>query len=267
MANWKSYYLVARNTWDEAVSYRLNFMIWRLRVVLQLLTTYFLWYTVLPSGGKFGGYTQSMMLTYIMGTAILSAFVLSTRTSTVAEDITEGNLSNYLIRPINYFWYYFSKDLGDKAMNVVFSIVEISIILFFLRPPFFFQSNIFILIAFFISLIFAIVMNYFINMTLSFIGFWSNEVWAPRFIFFILITFFAGGLFPLDILPKPIYILFQLLPFPHLLYAPMKIYLGSLTGIDVFFNLFISGVWAIGMWFVAKQIWEKGIKMYGAEGK
>ncbi len=267
MSNLKSYYLVGRNTWDETVSYRLNFMVWRLRVVLQLLTTYFLWFTILPSGKYFAGYNQSMMLTYILGTAILSAFILSTRTSSVAEDITQGTLSNYLIRPLNYFWYYFSRDLGDKAMNIVFSIGEISVIVLFFHPPFYIQTNIIYLVVFFISLIFAIVLNFFFNMILSFIGFWSNEVWAPRFIFYILLTFFAGGLFPLDILPRPLFIFFQLLPFPYLLYTPMKLYLGTLNINQSFLSLLIGGLWTIGTWIIAKHIWRKGLKLYGAEGK
>lgn len=263
----KSYYLVARNTWDEAVSYRLNFMVWRLRVVLQLLTSYFLWVTILPTGRHFGGYNQSMMLTYILGAAILSAFVLATRTSAVAEEITQGTLSNYLTRPLNYFLYYFSKDLGDKAMNIAFSIVELSIIVLLLRPPFFIQTNGITLFLFFLSVALAIAMNFFINLILSFIGFWSNEVWAPRFIFYILITFFAGGLFPLDILPKPIYFIFQLLPFPYLLYAPMKIYLGGLSVNEIIFSLAVAFIWTIGTWLIAKIIWQKGLKLYGAEGK
>src|SRR6185312_12733365 len=107
MKKWRAYWLVAKNTWDEALTYRLNFAVWRLRVFLSLISTYFLWLTLLPTGSTIASYNQNAMLTYIVGGAILYAIVMSTRTAMVADDIVQGNLSNYLIRPVNYLLYYF----------------------------------------------------------------------------------------------------------------------------------------------------------------
>lgn len=267
MANIKTYFLVARNTWDEALTYRLNFAVWRLRVFLSLISTYFLWLTLLPQGASIANYNQSLMLTYIVGGAIIYAIVMSTRAASVADDIVQGNLSNYLIRPVNYIWYYFSKDIGDKAMNIVFSLIEVSLVFILLHPPFFLQTNMLFLFSFFIAIIFAVIINFYMNMLLSFIGFFSSEAWAPRFIFFILLSFFAGSIFPLDILPYPLYFFLKLLPFSYLIYAPMKIYLGQLPLEQILFNIFLSGVWIVLLRFFVAKIWQKGLSKYSAEGK
>src|SRR5579883_278276 len=110
----KKYMLIAKNMWDQTFTYRLNFVVWRVRVVINLLIMYFLWLAILPKGKQLFGYSQSLMLTYILGTSLLNAIVLASRSGEVGDEINNGDLSNFLLRPINYFSYWFAKDLGDK---------------------------------------------------------------------------------------------------------------------------------------------------------
>lgn len=263
----KKYWIVAKNTWEETFIYRLNFVMWRFRTVLSLITVYFLWFSILPKNGFFLGYNQSLMLTYILGTSLVSSVILASRSIAVGEEINEGNLSNFLIRPINYFLYWFAKDLGDKAMNIIFSLVELTILFFILRPPFFIQTDPIYIFFCFISIILGVVLFFFFNFLLGLIGFWSPEVWAPRFIFIILLSFFAGSFFPLDILPTSIFNIFQYLPFPYLLYFPLKIYLGQLALGKIFFGLLISIIWTFLIYVIVRFVWQKGLKLYAAEGK
>lgn len=263
----KMYWLVAKNTWIETLTYRLNFTMWRVRVTLELLTRYFLWLAIIPEGSSFLSYSQSQMLTYILLTSIISAIVESTRTSDIAADINEGNLSNYLIKPINYFMYWFSRDLGDKLMNILFMCIELSIFFVVFQPPFIIQTNPFTIFSFLIAIFLAIIAHFFISFSLSLIGFFNPETWAPRFIFFVALTFFTGQIFPLDILPTAIYSIVKLLPFTYLVYFPAKVYLGALEPIQVYEGLAIISIWTIMLYFLMKYFWQKGIKLYTAYGR
>lgn len=263
----RKYYLVARNTWDQTVAYRLSFIMWRFRVFLSLITTYFLWLTLLPHGKVIANYNQPIILTYILGGSILYSIVLSTRVADVAEEITQGNLSNYLIRPINYIAYYFAKDIGDKGMNIAFSLFEITIFFLIVHPPSFIQTNLFYILPFILATLLAICINFSLNMILSFIGFFSSETWAPRFIFYILLGFFSGTMFPLDILPHWLFLFLNALPFSYLIYTPMKIYLGQLSLQNILISLGIAAFWAVALYISMQFFWKKGIKKYGAEGK
>lgn len=261
------YLRVIRNTWEEILTYRLNFVLWRFRTVLQLLTIYFLWSSVMPSSSLVFGYTKSMMLTYILGTSLINSIVFSTRSHEIGENINSGNLSIFLIRPINYFIYWFSRDIGDKIMNILFSLLELVILFLVLKPPVFVQTNITYLSLTVIAVILAILIHFFFGFLLGTIGFWSPEVWAPRFIFYILISFFAGGFFPLDILPKSLFLVFQILPFSYLLFFPLKIYLGQLSNIEIFTGIIISSVWVFLLYNFLKLVWTKGLKIYTAYGR
>lgn len=261
------YFRVMRNTWDEMVMYRLNFFMWRLRNVLQFLTLYFLWVSVIPEGTQIFGYTQSLMITYVMGITFLSAIILSSRTQEIGDNINNGDLSIFLLRPVSYFHYWFFRDIGDKGMNIFLSIIELSLLFLVLHPPIFLQTNSIYLLLTIIAILEGIFLYFFISTLLGLLGFWSTEVWAPRYIFSILVSFFAGGLFPLDILPKNIQVSFQLLPFANLLYFPLKIYLGQLNYNQLLFGFCVGTFWIIGLWLLVKLVWYKGLMVYSAEGR
>lgn len=263
----KKYLLVTYNSFSEMLTYRLNFAMWRLRMVLGFLTVYFLWSAVLPQDGELFGYSYSAMLTYILLGQLVTAIVLSTKTHEIAENINSGDLSTFLIKPFGYFKYWFFRDFGDKAMNVLFSIVELTVLFFLLKPPIFLQTNFYYLGLFVLSIILGVLMHFCISSILSLTGFWSPEVWAPRFIFYILITFFTGGMFPLDILPEPIYKVFMLLPFAYLQYFPLKIYLGNLGFGEIFQGLLISTVWTSVFFILMNLIFRAGLRSYTAVGR
>lgn len=263
----RKYWQVAKNTWSEIAIYRLNFLMWRIRTVLQFLTVYFLWSILIPNNTSFLGYSHSQILTYLLGTTIVASIVFATRTHEIGDNINSGDLSIFLLKPINYFLYWLARDAADKGFNLFFSIGELVIFAILLRPPLFVQTDFLLIILFFISILLAVVLSFFIGSLLGLIGFWSPEVWAPRFIFFTLLTFFAGALFPLDILPQGIYQIFQLLPFSYLLYFPLKIYLGELTFTQILNGFIVTGVWIILSCFFTLSVWLKGLRMYTALGR
>lgn len=261
------YFLIAKNTWNETLTYRLNFTMWRIRTVISLLAFYFLWLAVVPKGTLAFGYSHSMILTYILGTAIVSAIVMSARSYVIGDEINKGDLSNYLLKPVNYFIYWLFKNFGDKAMNIMFLSIELPILFIILKPPFFIQKDFIFLILFAISIVFAIFLHFLIDILLGFVGFWSNEVWAPRFIFFASIGFFSGTYFPLDILPKGIFEIFKILPFGYLIYFPLKIYLGQLSTAKILEGFLTSAVWIVVLYFFARFIWKRGLKIYTSAGR
>lgn len=261
------YFIVAKNTWDETLTYRLNFVVWRVRIVLGILTMYFLWGALLMPGGNILGYSRELMLTYILGTSLINSIVISSRSYEVGQEINSGNLSNFLLRPMNHFAYWFSRDLGDKAMNIAFSAAELIILFLILKPPIFLQSDISLITFTLLSCLIALVMYFFLNFLLGLIGFWSPEVWAPRFVFVTILTFFSGGLFPLDMLPKPLFSMLSLLPFPYLLFFPLKIYLGQLVIAEIIKGTIISCIWIGILYFAVKSVWARGLRVYTAYGR
>lgn len=262
----KLYLQVAKNTWEEMMTYRFNFTMWRVRNVLQLLTVYYLWLAVTPQNGHIFGYSRALILTYVLGASLIGSIVFSSRTQEMGENINNGELSQFLVRPLTYFGYWFARDIGDKLFNISFALAELTIIFLILRPPLFLQSNIEILVLTAVSVFLAVVMNFFIGCLLSLIAFWSPEFWAPRFIFFMLTGFLSGGMFPLDVMPVQIQHILKFSPFTYLQYFPIKIYLHSLSTSQILQGFLIAGVWGILLYLFLLFVWKKGLKAYSSEG-
>ncbi len=263
----KAYLQIIKSTWAEYMTYRLNFVMWRVRMVMQLLITYFLWWAIFGTKDEFFGYSQTMLLTYVLLTSIVRTIVLGTTTMEIGDLINQGNLSNFLVKPLGFFSYYGARDVADKALNFFFALGEFILLFILLRPPVFVQTDPLYLGLAIVAVILAMLLYFFFSLTLGFLGFWTPDVWGPRFISFVVMEFFAGSLFPLDILPKTLYMISQMLPFSYFIYFPLKIYTGQLSTPDIVQGLGIAAAWVVGLWFIATRMWNKGLQVYTAEGK
>ncbi len=261
------YFLIIKNTWDEYLAYRLNFILWRVRMVIRFLIIYFLWSSIYSGSQTIFGYSRSQMLTYALMVYLVSNFIFATRTQDIGGEINDGTLTNYLLRPVNYFSWLVSRDISDKLINLGFTLLEIILIFFILKPPFFLQTNPFLILITFISFLGSVFIYFCISALLGFIGFWTNEVWSPRFIFIVLLDFLAGNLFPIDIYPVWLTKFLLLTPFPYLYYFPVKLYLGNLGTWQILQGFMILIIWNGLLFYAVKSIWKKGLRVYSAEGR
>jgi len=261
------YLQIIRNTFEEYFVYRVNFLMWRVRNILGLLTGYFLIKAIFTEGRVIYGYDFERILTYIFTVSILRAIIFSSRTVDLAGVINSGDLTNYLIKPVSTLKVWFTRDIADKILNIGFCLLEVGLIIYLLKPPFFIQTNPLQILAFIASAFWAILLYFFISFLIALIGFWTPEVWAPRFIFSILLNFFSGGVVPLDVLSPSIYKLFQLTPFPYLLFNPVNIYLGRTSLLGIFAPLAVVVFWIAIFYLIVQFIWQKGLRIYSAEGR
>jgi ABC-2 type transport system permease protein len=265
----KKYITVFQIDWQNQFIYRLNFVLWRVRNILRLLMTYFLWSGIFVGNQVLFGYSKPQMLTYVFMVLAVQSIVLSAPSAdNIGGEIGSGDLSNYLVKPISYLRYWFVRDLSSKLLNLLFAIGEITLLYFIIHPYIQFPSSIFSVVTFLISCIFATIIYYFVNVSSRLVSFWAPEyTWGLSFLVLVLMETLAGNLFPLDILPHPVYLLLQLTPFPYLIYYPIAIFVGKITGTSAIQILLQSLVYCFVMYVFTKIIWKKGLKIYGSEGR
>lgn len=259
----QKYIRVFELTIKQYFAYRLSFILWRLRMFISLIIIFFLWNAVFDKNTHFATYDKASLLSYILLVNIISTLVLGTRTSDIASDINDGRIINYLLKPFSYFTYFVTEDVADKLLNLFFAFFEIALIIVIFKPPISVPHNI---IAGLFFLVNGIAISFFINLMLSFLGFWTTEVWGPRFLYLMLVGFMSGSFFPLDLLPKVIYNIILFTPFPYLYYLPTKIFLGKVESTFTFQYL-LSLFWLFGTWKLAKSMWIKGNKSFSFWGK
>ncbi len=260
----KKYFLYFKICLYQYFIYRINFIFWRLRNFLNIIFLYFLW-TSINKTNSFS-YTQDQLVSYIFLINLLYAIILSTRTEEIPQLIISGEIMNIITKPISFFKLIITKEIVDKLVNIFFSLIEISLLIFIFQPNFYFQKNIFSLIIMIIFIFLAIILSFFIDLIISFLAFWSTETWAPRFIFYIVLSILSGSIFPLDILPSTIYQLLLLTPFPYFVYFPAKLFLTP-TNYSIISHLFIVLIWILITFFLSFIMWKRGIKNYSFYGR
>lgn len=264
----KKYWTVFKISWSNSFIYRLNFIFWRLRSVIVILTVYFLWDAIFKNGGEIFGYDRAKILTYVFLTLVLRSLVMGLRSIDAAGEISDGRLSNYLLKPLNYHFYWFSRDLADKSLNVIFSILEITVLYFLLQPPLFFPSDLQTISLFGLSLVGALILNFVFGNLASNFSFWTpGNAWGFWFLFLVFQDFLGGVMFPLDVFPKAVYNLIMLLPFPYLLFFPINVYTGRIVGVELLQGLAIMAFWLVTGIFVLRGEWKLGIKNYEGAGQ
>lgn len=255
-------------SWQAALVYRLSFFVWRLRRQILLISKYVIWHALYQYNTQIGFYNQKEMLTYIIGVSLISNFIFTSKSNQVAEDISNGNLNNLLIKPLNYFSWIFSLDFGDKLANSSFLFFELLIFFLLFKPPFFWQKNLIVLITFFIFLLLAILIYFYLSFLISLLSFWYPEHsgWPARFIFSIITNFLSGSFLPLDIMPPFLYHLIKFLPTTYLAFFPLKIYLNKIDFLELRLVFLKMLVWIFLLAFACLFLWRKGVKNYSATG-
>jgi len=170
------YLQVFKISFQQEFVYRVNFIMWRVRNVLQIFLVFFLWDTIFSDPGRVVfGYDRARILTYVFGLLIVRAFVLSARTIEVSGEVARGDLSNYLLKPLNYFKYWLTRDISSKTLNLAFAAVEAFILYLILKPPFFIQENLLSLGFFLIAIISAMFIYFVLVFIISAVPLWIPE--------------------------------------------------------------------------------------------
>lgn len=256
-------------SWSNGFIYRVNFIMWRVRALIQTLALYFLWLAVFSHQTTLFGYTQSSMLTYIILGSFVRALVFSSRSLDLQRDISSGDLNQFLLKPINIISYWFYRDLADKLLNLFFSVLEICLIIFCFKPPILAPPSPLHLFWFVICLILGVLTHFFLSLIISLTVFWLPEGsgWPQRFVFSVIIEFLSGSFFPLDILPISLYRLVSMLPTASLLSLPLQLYLNRLTPPAIYSSLVLLLGWFILFNLIAKFLFQRGLKTYEAYGQ
>ncbi len=265
----KKYFTIFSLSFQNEFTYRLNFILWRLRNVLRILMVITLWNVVLAGRGHAFGYTSDQLIAYVFLASVVQTLVMASPSNdNIGGEISGGDLSNYLVKPISYIKYWFTRDMASKLLNIIFAVAELTILLALFRPDITFPFTVNNFFLGVLALGLAITSYFFISKMAVFIAFWIPEnTWGFMFIVLVFLEMLSGVIFPLDVLPTAIRSIVDLTPFPYLIYYPIGIYVGKFTSPQVFWIILKSMIWVAAGLFLSSRIWRKGLKVYASEGK
>jgi ABC-2 type transport system permease protein len=256
-------------TWSERLVYRINFFLEVLSGILSSLIIVFLWIAIYRSAARdvIGGYSLAEMVSYLLGGGLINSFILTTAENReTSQSIQDGTLSGLLVQPMSPYAIWFVRDLGTKAFFFLLGLTGYAVVFFFLRQYLLLSASLGHFLFFFVSMVLAALLHFFLFEALSLLAFWVENTYGIRFTMRVIMEVVGGAIIPLSFFPQVLQKFFLLLPFPYLIYLPMRIYLGKIALNDVLLQFLKETVWIIGLALLNLIIWKKGVRQYVAMG-
>lgn len=260
------YLAVFSTYWQLVLQRRATFVMDRIRSLALILSLYFLWNALLDQRGQFLGYNREQILSYVLGINFLRALVFTDHAWQTIGDISSGRLSAYLLYPVSYPGYCFSRCLAEKFLYTLSALAEMMILVGLFGAPFYLPGRWETVVLFFIATVAALCLSFFLASLVASAAFWSSESVGPLFCFELIVSFTSGAFFPLDVLPLAVQNTLKLLPFPYLVFFPLNIYLERLSPSGIYEGLCLQGLWIFLLWSAYRWVWNRGLKIYAAEG-
>lgn len=182
------------------VAYRMDTLLSAAFSFFSVLMYYLLWRMLIPEGGTLQGFTLGEMMTYTMISTALTPMVQNSTTMfSTAEEIRTGRFARYLYSPISPFGAFVSQSLAavmPPFLTTAASCVLWSFVFHGRIAPISLSGLLLAVPVLLLALTFMLLMNYLIACC----AFRYTDILGIVFIRGTLVSFFSGGMAPLEVL-------------------------------------------------------------------
>src|ERR1017187_1049569 len=266
----KKYWHVINVGIQNNLTYRFNFLARAVFGLIPLIAMLYVWkkiYAGKATGATVGPYSLGEMISYYLLTTVVDALtVVNEDDWQIAADIKDGNISKFMLKPIDYLWFRLCLFLSGRVTYLAVALTPLAIFILYLHQYFVLPPSWTAFSCFLLSTVLTALLQFFMSYAMAMLAFWMLEVSTFIFILYAFEYLASGHLFPLDILPPVLKQILFLTPFPYQMYFPISIYLGKVVGAEMWRGLLIQFLWVIVTYAFARFMWRRGIKRYSAFG-
>jgi ABC-2 type transport system permease protein len=227
-----------------------------------LATIYVAFFKSVDSGASVNGWnvSQTVTMTWVSQSLIMVIFIWGWWE--VAQAIQTGAVVSDLLKPMDYFTYWLSRDLGRATAHVLLRFIPtftIGALLFDLEPP----DSPAGLVAFPLSIILATLLSFTWRFALNICAFWLLDHRGIMYLSMAVINVFSGFLLPLAFFPDAIRPVIEKLPFRGIVQMPSEIYLGQ-QGIVA--GLLFQVIWLIVLLVFTRWLFNSATRKVVIQG-
>ncbi len=238
----------------NVMAFRLRYYTGIVTYLINVTVYYFIWKALYTSDPDFAnGFTFEEMVTYVSVGWIIRSLYFNNIDQNISWEVIEGKIALTLLKPVSVQTMMIGRALGESCFRLVMLTVPAAIVISLVFPVHGPASG-----AHFGWFLLSLMATIFLSGTLNFIvGTFAIRMKsilgllrAKYFVFELL----SGLLVPMTMFPEVLQRVVAYLPFQHIAYTPLRIYLGKLNGMEIFETILIQLGWvvllsAFGAWF------------------
>ena len=252
------------------LAYRFNYLTRTLFSFIPLFAMLSLWRTIYannPNTAGHSGFTQAEMVFYYLLVAVVDVLTAVNEDDwQIAADIREGNISQFLLKPVDYLWYRLSLFFSGRIAFMAMAALPLAVFIFCFRGYVVAPVSGLAFGVFLFSLGLTALLQFFLSYAMAMLAFWLLEISTVIFILYAFEYLASGHLFPLELLPTGLKHVLFLTPFPYQLYFPISVYMGKAAGAELWAGLATQIFWVVAAYGLARWMWRRGIRKYSAFG-
>jgi ABC-2 type transport system permease protein len=265
----KKYWHVINIGLQNTLVYRANFLFRSIFGLVPLMATIYLWRAIYAGKQEdnVAGYTLAGMTSYYLLVTLVDMLTAVNEDDwQIAADVREGNLNQFLLKPIDYLVYRLCLFGAGRAIYTLVALGPVAVFVLLQRQYFVVPPSATAFGCFLVSIVLTALLQFLMSYSMALLSFWVLEVSTFIFILFAFEYIAGGHLFPLDILPPLLAKVLQFTPFPYQLFFPVGVYLGRTQGAELWRGLLIQAGWVAVFYGIARFIWSRGVRRYTAFG-
>jgi ABC-2 type transport system permease protein len=254
-----------KTTLAMMLQYRAALLIWMIGQVLEPLVFLIVWSIVsISSGGSIGGYTTGDFAAYFIVLMLVNQFTYTWIMYEFEYRIREGILSFALLKPVHPI----HSDIADNVSSKLITLPIMILIAIGLAVGFHASISLvpWAIVVFIPVLLLAFMVRFLLEWTLAQAAFWTTRVSAINQTYFTLMLFLSGQLAPLTLLPQPVQVAADILPFRWMIGFPVELLLGRLTPVEALTGLGAQLAWLLLGYVLLRFVWRAGVRNYSAVG-
>jgi ABC-2 type transport system permease protein len=250
------------------IVYRWNFAVRGFFSLFHLAAVFILW-TAAFAGGQndLGGFTLNQTLTYFVTLLVLQFFVSAFNEDyQISEDIRNGLINQFLLKPINYFGYRFSIFVAARLVSGALVLLPLLVAFPFIKDSLTFPTEPWRLGAGLLATLLSAILQFSIAYCFGLLTFWFLEIQGFVILSMAIEATLGGQVFPLDLLPAWAYSIAKFLPFYYQMYFPAAIFTGRIESSAVAEGFAIQACWVIILLAINQLLWLRGLRRHTAVG-
>lgn len=263
------YWAFAKASFQEFLTYRGNMLFELLASLVTPALSITLWYSLFHISGaiQIRGYTRDEMVAYLLCVAFVEGVLhIQNQGMKQMDDIHEGALNSFLLRPFHPYGYWFAHDMARKCMTGILALATIGIVLlmsmFWMHVPLQLVNTLIAILA----VVIAAPLHFLLFSSVVLLTFWVGRTWGVTFILRVFMGLATGALIPLSFFPQAVSRVLLFLPFQFFGYVPVQIFLGRFTVAQIVQSFGLLLGWIAVLSFVCAIVYRRGLKSYGAYG-
>ncbi len=211
------------------------------------------------------GLSQQDAVTFVAVSQALIAFLWIFGSWDLMASVYDGSIGADLLKPVRLFVFWMARDLGRSLVNLVgrgLLLILVFALFYPITIPQRLEQWLFLPAALLLGWLVSFSWRFLVNLA----AFWTPDARGIGRIAFTLVGLFSGFLMPLRLYPDWFVQICKLTPFPALFNTTVEIYLGILTGRDLWLALLNQLLWIVILICLVTLVLRAGVRHLVIQG-